>query len=132
LQPVEQARRLQRICFSAAAAIVLVAVPMGCGSEDSGQPPADVGGPLVNPELRLANCADWRSSSVAERLGTVRQLREFAGGPVGSSELKQGPVLDDKQAYELLQRYCAQPFARGFKLYKLYVRAAGFAGKPPS
>jgi hypothetical protein len=37
-------------------------------------------------------------------------------------------VLDDERAYELLQSYCAHYFARGFKLYKLYERAAAFVG----
>jgi hypothetical protein len=37
-------------------------------------------------------------------------------------------VLSDDRAYKLLQGYCAKPFARGFKLYKLYTRAAAFAG----
>jgi hypothetical protein len=59
----------------------------------------------------------------------VIKLREFAGGPVGSSAgIQNGPVLDDDSAYRLLQNYCAKPFARGFKLYKLYTRAAAFIG----
>ena len=57
------------------------------------------------------------------------QLRNFAGGPVGSSQgLQNGPVLDDTRAYKLLESYCVNFFARGFKLYKLYDRAAAFIG----
>lgn len=41
-----------------------------------------------------------------------------------------GSVLDDKQAYDLFDNYCKNDFARGFKLYKLYERAAAFAGHP--
>jgi len=37
-------------------------------------------------------------------------------------------VLEDGRAYELLQNYCANYLARGFKLYKLYERAAAFLG----
>jgi hypothetical protein len=37
-------------------------------------------------------------------------------------------VLDEKQAFRVLDGYCGQRFARGFKLYKLYTRAASFAG----
>jgi hypothetical protein len=56
-------------------------------------------------------------------------LRGFAGGPIGSSKgIQRGPVLDDARAYRLLQSYCANYFARGFKLYKLYERAAAFLG----
>jgi hypothetical protein len=40
-------------------------------------------------------------------------------------------VLEEEQAYDLFQAYCKQPFARGFLLYKLYGRAAGFAGQAP-
>ena len=42
--------------------------------------------------------------------------------------MQNGPVLDDERAYNLLQGYCANRFARGFKLYKLYERAAAFVG----
>jgi hypothetical protein len=61
----------------------------------------------------------------------VVQLRLVAGGPVGSSNgIQNGPVLDDPQAYTLLQSYCRNYLARGFKLYKLYNRAAAFRGHP--
>jgi len=67
---------------------------------------------------------------VAQRRTIVEQLRRFAGGPVGSSAgIQRGPVLSDDRAYRLFQSYCAKPFARGFKLYKLYTRAAAFAGR---
>ena len=57
------------------------------------------------------------------------QLRKFAGGPVGSSEgIKRGPALDEARAYKVLDSYCERYFARGFKLYKLYERAAAFVG----
>jgi hypothetical protein len=39
-------------------------------------------------------------------------------------------VIDDKDAYNLFNRYCEHEFARGFKLYKLYERAAAFTGQP--
>ena len=75
--------------------------------------------------LRLADCSDWREADVAERLGTVRQLRDFAGGPSGSPA-GHGVVLADERAYEVLQGYCAADFADSFRLYKLYTRAAAF------
>jgi hypothetical protein len=59
----------------------------------------------------------------------VLELREFAGSAVGSSAgIQKGPVLSDGRAYKLLQSYCANYFARGFKLYKLYERAAALIG----
>ena len=42
-----------------------------------------------------------------------------------------GSVLDDKQAYDLFDNCCKESFARGFKLYQLYQRAAGFEGQAP-
>jgi hypothetical protein len=80
--------------------------------------------------IRLADCTDWRRADVGQRLGTVHELRDFAGGPVGSPA-GHGNVLDDKRAYELFQSYCARYFARGFKLYKLYTRAAAFSPIAP-
>ncbi len=79
--------------------------------------------------MRSANCSDWKRGTVDQRRSTVVQLRKFAGGPVGSSAgIQNGPVLDDERAYKVLQSYCANYFARGFKLYKLYERAAAFVG----
>jgi len=75
--------------------------------------------------VRTADCSDWKKGNVDQRRGTVVQLRKFAGGPVGSSAgIQNGPVLDDGRAYRVLESYCAKYFARGFKLYKLYERAA--------
>jgi hypothetical protein len=97
----------------------------GCsasGSEESA--PHGVGARIGVP-LRLAECSDWQAADVAERLGTVRQLRDFAGGPTGSPA-GHGAVLEDERAYDLLQGYCSAEFAEAFKLYKLYTRAAAF------
>ncbi len=95
----------------------------GCGGDS---PPAQqgVGG---NKSLRLANCDDWTGSSVDERLATVNQLTDFAGGPVGEIDAR-GAILDDDQAYDLLEAQCEPEFAGAFKLYKIYVRAAAFTG----
>ena len=79
--------------------------------------------------IRAANCSDWQRGTVEARRRTVVLLRGFAGGPIGSSKgIQNGPVLDDTRAYRILQNYCANYFARGFKLYKLYERAAVFVG----
>jgi hypothetical protein len=51
-------------------------------------------------------------------------------GNNATSPAGRGSVLDDKDAYNLFDRYCANQFARGFKLYKLYERAAAFSGHP--
>jgi hypothetical protein len=76
--------------------------------------------------VRLADCAEWNSAGVRERFGTVQDLREFAGGPVGPPP-GHGATLDDNKAYDLFEAYCAKDFASHFKLYKLYTRAAAFS-----
>ena len=58
----------------------------------------------------------------------VRRAIETAA-PVAAALGTELIVLDDERAYKLLQSYCAKPFARGFKLYKLYTRAAAFIGQ---
>jgi hypothetical protein len=79
--------------------------------------------------VRQADCADWKQGSEDQRETMVFYLRKFAGGPVGSSAgIQRGPVLDDDSAYKVLDSYCSKYFARGFKLYKLYGRAAAFVG----
>ena len=109
-----------------------VALVGGCGGSSTSRK-AQVGystGPGVGASIRTAECSDWQRGSVAARRRTVVELRKFAGGPVGSSAgIQRGPVLDDARAYNLLQSYCANYYARGFKLYKLYARAAAFVGR---
>jgi hypothetical protein len=79
--------------------------------------------------VRQANCTDWKKGSADQRRTMVLYLRKFAGGPVGSSAgIQTGPVLEDDRAYKVLESYCPKYFARGFKLYKLYERAAAFFG----
>jgi hypothetical protein len=117
----------------ALAAATLGAAIAGCGGGSGTQPEVDVG-PNVGEPIRLADCHDWQQANVEQRLGTIHQIRDFAGGPVvgnnASSPAGTGPVLDDKDAYNLFNGWCAQSYASGFKLYHLYQRAAAFGGQP--
>jgi hypothetical protein len=118
---------VKRPAAAAAGLLTFIAIT-GCFGQGSGNPQAVDAGPRIQRPLGLANCTDWQKADAAERLGTIEALENFAGGPVGSSTLSRGPVLDEKQAFRVLDGYCGQRFARGFKLYKLYTRAASFAG----
>jgi len=113
-------------------AIGLAPIASGCGSDSSTQPELGVG-PNVGAPINLADCTDWNQAGTAERLGTIDQLENFAGGPVvggsASDPSGTGAVLDDDRAYDLLTSYCEQELARGFKLYKIYERAAAFSGQ---
>jgi hypothetical protein len=116
---VRHTAEAKRLAATLAASLGLALA--GCGGDTA---PAEqgVGG---NTPLRLADCEDWNESGVEQRLNTVRQLREFNAGP---SERVRGAVLDDDQAYDLLEGQCEPEFAGAFKLYKLYGRAAAFLG----
>jgi hypothetical protein len=78
-----------------------------------------------NTPLRLADCDDWNSSGPDERLVTIGQLTDLNAG---QSEVYRGAVLDEEQAYDILEAQCEPEFAGAFKLYKLYGRAAAFVG----
>jgi hypothetical protein len=118
------------IALTLLGAVVAIA---GCGGGSSSEPQVDAG-PNVGQPIKLANCDDWQQANTEQRLGTIEQIRGFAGGPVvgnnASSPSGTGSVLDDKVAYELFNRWCEQSYAQGFKLYKLYERAAAFTGQP--
>jgi hypothetical protein len=123
---VQHARRA-----SVAAALVAALALPGCLGGNSSNPPKSAGIRIGTP-LTLADCSDWRKASPQEREGTVRDLRRFAGGPVGESRGRRGATLDDDRAYQVLDDYCKQSFARAFKLYKLYTRAAAFRKLRPN
>lgn len=106
--------------------VAAVALLAGCGDDDGSARKSQQGLQLRDP-INLADCRDWNEGSVEERLGTIAAIREFTGGPVAGAEAK-GAVLEDERAYDLFENYCSNEFARGFKLYKLYGRAAAFSG----
>jgi hypothetical protein len=113
-------------------AVLLGAVLLaGCGGESPQDPPpaASRAGPGgLATTARVADCADWNRASVEERVETIDGIREYQGGPTTGGT---GVVLPDEDAYELFEGYCDNEFARAFKLYKLYARAAGFQSYAP-
>jgi hypothetical protein len=80
--------------------------------------------------INLADCRDWNAGNREERLGTIHGIRDFVGEPVPGTS-GRGATLTDDQAYRLFEGWCSNEFARGFKLYKLYARAAAFSGLGP-
>jgi len=108
--------------------LATAAALLGCGDGDtSAEEAQEQFGVNLGVPIQLADCTDWNEGSVDERLGTIRQIREFAGGPSGSPA-GHGTTLPDEDAYELFENYCDEQFAGGFKLYKLYTRAAALGG----
>ena len=112
-----------------AGAVLAIACALiaGCGGSESGENLAAGAGAGVGAPISLADCNDWNDSSVEERLNTIGQLTDFAGDPVAGTK-GRGPVLGDEQAYDLMDNACKPDYAGAFKLYKLYARAAAFAG----
>jgi hypothetical protein len=98
----------------------------GCAGGESEPAPRAAGASLGAP-IRNADCADWRQATPQERRRSIDDIAAFAGGPVNSGS---GRTIDSDKAYRLFERTCSQQFARGFKLYKLYTRAAAFDLRP--
>lgn len=109
--------------------VLSAATSLGACSDsgDSAAPRAASGAGIGAP-VRSANCSDWQSHGPRERRASIAQIRDFAGGPAGQAP-GRGNTLDDDQAYTLFERQCRHTYARGFKLYKLYTRAAGFSSQ---
>lgn len=136
-------RSLQRSSLSRAIALaaVVVAVAIAAalaltGSDD----PAPVRHARTAPPVTLiggvslqqARCKQWRAGSPAARRAILGALAGVVGGPT-----PDGPAttLTSAEAQRLFDRACARPMARGFLLYELYIRAAGFrsfAVPPPT
>jgi hypothetical protein len=103
-------QRAARPALVAAAAILLA----GCGGEPAAPQP-------FGAKLQTATCTDWREGSPQQRQSAVHRLKITVGGP-----RKEGNTLPDEVAYSTLDARCEPDFARGFLLYELYIRAAGF------
>jgi hypothetical protein len=128
-------RRLRGTFSSLAVLTCCVALLGGCGSVSQGSTLAQgsTSGPHssidVGESARSDTCEQWQAGTIAQRYGALLRLRKFASSPVGSSSgLQNGHVLTDKRAYKLFESFCSKHFARAFKLYKLYERAAAFIG----
>jgi hypothetical protein len=111
-----------RAAMLASLAVCLL-VGCGDGAKDSGEP-AEVGAVRAGSAAPLAQCRDWVEGNRAQRVATIQDIREQLN-QTGSGEPTSD--LDDEEAYAVLQRACRQDFAAGFRLYKLYARAAAFA-----
>ncbi len=89
------------------------------------------GGGAIAQSVSLLSCQDWNDADASKRLDTIAQIESFASGPVtGEGVAGEGSVLPEEQAYKLFERQCEPAYAAGFRLYKLYTQATGFAGVP--
>jgi hypothetical protein len=105
--------------------------PAGCGGDETEEDAPSVQGVgelRAGSSAALAQCSDWRRGTRAERLQTIEDLRGQLT-PQTSESTETG--YPDDEAYSLFQRVCAQEYASGFRLYKLYGQAAAFAPLRP-
>ena len=108
-----------------ASALLLALVVAGCGGDRAAAPDAKpVGHSSAGSVVQYADCSDWVAGSRAEREATVVALR---GQLTPTHSETAASPLPDEQAYALLDKSCAQTYARSMRLYKLYARAQGFA-----
>ena len=97
----------------------------GCGNTDekTTETVHAVGEVRVGSVAPLAQCRDWLAGDEAERLATIDDIRnQINTGDAGV----ENATLSDEQAYDVFDGACRHDFAAGFRLYKLYFRAAAF------
>lgn len=104
--------------------LALLSLP-GCGGAE-GEPEAakPLGTELAGSVAHLAQCKDWVGGSRERKLATIDDIRAQVNRR--DTEI-DAPALSDEEALGLFDRACSNSFARGFRLYVLYARAAGFA-----
>lgn len=101
----------------------------GCGDNGSTEADAAPGDPVGVGQVRagsvasLVQCSDWVAGTREQRMVTITDIRAQLNQVNSSGPT---PDLSDDDAYALFERACAEDYAIGFRLYKLYARAAAF------
>jgi hypothetical protein len=102
----------------------LTAGATACGEESADQEKVQGVGPVKAGSVAAgAQCRHWNRGTEEEKLATIEDIRSQINLESGTVETA---ALTDEQAYELFEHACAESFAAGFKLYKLYAQRAGF------
>lgn len=128
---------LRAAAATIAGALVLAFAAVGCGSEEpaaeaspnlpegvvdiSGTEP--VGEMTAGSVASLVECRDWNGATPEQQLATIADVRSQI------NLLDSGidaPALTDEEAQEMFDNSCEPTWAQGFRLYKLYARAAGW------
>ncbi len=71
----------------------------------------------------LVECRDWNEADEGERLATIEDVRSQIN--LEDSGIS-APALTDEEAAQVFDSSCRPVWAQGFRLYKLYARAAGW------
>ena len=134
------ARRAElKAVATALAGVVLAFAGAGCGSEEptataqatpdrpegvvdiSGTEP--VGEMTAGSVASLVECRDWNAATPEEQLATIVDVRSQINLEDSGID---APSLTDEEAQEMFDNSCEPTWAQGFRLYKLYARAAGW------
>ena len=119
-------RALPAVIAAAAVALSVGSAVTACGDKtaEEGAQISGVGEVRTGSTAQLAQCDDWLDGTPAERLATIGDIRAAVSqsGTVGPM-----PQLSDDEAYEVFEKACANDFATGFRLYKVYLHSAAFA-----
>ena len=106
-------------------AIVAVAAALGvaaCGDEPRKAEP--LGKKLGGSVATLVNCGDWSGGPRERKLATIADIRNQVNR---DDTAVKAPPLSDAEALKLFDLECSRSYAKGFRLYVLYARAAGWA-----
>ena len=115
------------------AVAAIAAAIAGCGEEEpvttTGYGTEGVGMVRAGSSAALAQCSDWLVATDEQKQQTVddiyNQLNQAgADGPTPD-------IPDDADAHEFFDRACANDYAGGFRLYKIYARSAAFSNIAP-
>lgn len=116
---------------SLAAALVVAAAVAGCGERDGAAPAASatpeakpLGDEAGGSVAQYVDCDDWRAGTREERVATIVEIR---GQHTPQNSTTAASPLSDEDAYEIFEGACAEGNPGSLRLYKLYVRAQGFA-----
>lgn len=118
-------RRRTRSALTAGVLALGLTVSACGGDDDEETGDARPAGPEVaGSVVQYADCGDWRDATREERYATIEALK---GHLTPQTEETPRSALDDDRAYEIFQKTCAPGQPSSLRLYKLYVRAQGFA-----
>ncbi len=82
-----------------------------------------VGEMTAGSVAQLVECRDWNGADADQQLATIEDVRSQIN--LADSGI-EAPALTDEEAQDLFDNACRPSWAAGFRLYKLYSRAAGF------
>lgn len=135
--PARLGRRTRLVGAALALALVAAAVTLalasGGGARGHGAavapakdlPPPGAVALIGGMKLQSARCKNWVGAPRSEKLAVADALKRMVGG---MTQFGRASSLTRAQAFALFDRVCSQSFTRGFLLYELYTRSAGFGG----